>query len=143
MVLSHPYYNQPHHHHSPVGGRNVGGIEPFSHDLKMVCWPLNFKLLGIEKYDGSTNSAEWLEVYQLTIEATGGDSYVMANYLPIYLSSLARMWLMAFPTGSVRSWSDLCRQFISNFRSTCAHLGVDWDLANVVQKKGGSLWECI
>jgi hypothetical protein len=28
-----------------------------------VYWPLNVKPLGIEKYDGSTNPAEWLEVY--------------------------------------------------------------------------------
>jgi hypothetical protein len=33
----------------------------------------------IEKYDGSTNPTEWLEVYQLTIKAIGGDSYVSAN----------------------------------------------------------------
>jgi hypothetical protein len=33
----------------------------------------------------------WLEVYQLTIKATGGDSYVVANYLSVYLSSSARM----------------------------------------------------
>jgi hypothetical protein len=57
-------------------------------------------------YDGSTNPAEWLEVYQLTIEVIGRDSYVMANYLPIFLSSLARIWLMP-------SWSDLCWKFIS------------------------------
>jgi hypothetical protein len=68
--------------------------------------------------DGSTNPAEWLEVYQLTIEAIVRDSYVMANHLPIFLSLLARIWLMP-PTGSVRSWSDLCWQFISNIRATC------------------------
>jgi hypothetical protein len=48
--------------------------------LKRVRWPLNFKPSGIKKYEGSTNVAEWLEVYQLVIEAGGGDSYVMANY---------------------------------------------------------------
>jgi hypothetical protein len=62
----------------------------FSHDLKRVPWPLNFKPSGIEKYDGSTNLAEWLEVYQLTIEAASGDSYVMANNLLVFLSSSAR-----------------------------------------------------
>jgi hypothetical protein len=51
---------------------------------------LNFKLLVIKKYDGSTNPAEWLEVYQLTIEVIGGDSYVMANYLPVCLLSSTR-----------------------------------------------------
>jgi hypothetical protein len=48
---------------------------------------LNFKSSVIKKYDGSTNPAEWLEVYQLTIEAAGEDSYIMANYLPVCLSS--------------------------------------------------------
>jgi hypothetical protein len=64
-----PYYDQPHRHRSLVGGHNEGGIKPFSRDLKRVCWPPNFKSSGIEKYDGFTNPAEWLKVYQLTIEA--------------------------------------------------------------------------
>jgi hypothetical protein len=71
--------------------------------MKRVCWPLNLKPLGIEKYDGSTNPAEWLEVYQLTIETADGDSYIMANYLPVYLSSSVRTWLLRLPVGSVRS----------------------------------------
>jgi hypothetical protein len=58
--------------------------------LKRVRWPLNFKPSGIEKYDGSANPAEWLDVYQLSIEAVSGDSYIMANYRPAYLSSSAR-----------------------------------------------------
>jgi hypothetical protein len=49
-----------------------------------------------------------LQVYQLTIEATGGDSYIVANSLPICLSSSARTWLMGLPRGLVCSWSDLC-----------------------------------
>jgi hypothetical protein len=51
---------------------------------------LNFKTSGIEKYDGSTNLTEWLKVYQLAIEAAGGDSYVTTNYLPVCLSSSTR-----------------------------------------------------
>jgi hypothetical protein len=31
--------------------------------MKRVHWPLNFKTPRIEKYDGSTNPAEWLKVY--------------------------------------------------------------------------------
>jgi hypothetical protein len=87
------------------GGRIAGGVKVFSLDLKRECWPLNFKPSRIEKYDGSTNPAEWLEVYQLTIGAAGGDSYVMANYLPVCLSSFARTWLLRLPAGSLRSWN--------------------------------------
>jgi hypothetical protein len=102
-----------------------------------------FQDIGIEKYDGSTNPIEWLEVYQLTIEATGGDSYIMGNYLLVYLSSSTRTWLLGLPVGSVRSWNHLHRLFINNFRAMCARPGVDWDLANIVQKKRESLWEYI
>jgi hypothetical protein len=121
------------------GVTKAWGIKPFSRDLRRVRWPLNFKPLGIDMYDGSTNPAEWLEVYQLTIKAVGGDSYVMSNYMLICISSSARTWLMGLPTGSVRSWSDLWQQFVSNFRATCARPRVNWNLANIVQKKGESL----
>jgi hypothetical protein len=45
--------------------------------------------------------------------------------------------------GSVWSWSDLCRQFISNFRATCERPGVKWDLANIMQEEGESLQKFI
>jgi hypothetical protein len=50
-------------------------------------------------YDGSNNPTEWLEVYQLAIEAVGEDSHVMTNYLLICLSSSAGTWLMGLHTG--------------------------------------------
>jgi hypothetical protein len=108
-----------------------------------VRWPLNFKPLGIEKYDGSTNPAEWLEVYQLTIKASGRDSYIMTNYLPVCLLSSTRTLLLGLSVGSVHSWTHLHRLFTSNFCTTCAHPGVDWDLASIIQKKGESIWEFI
>jgi hypothetical protein len=73
-----PYYDQP------ARTRDSGGIKPFSRGLQKVIWPPNFNLSAIKKYDGSTNLVEWLEVYQLVIEAAGGDSYIMTNYLPIF-----------------------------------------------------------
>jgi hypothetical protein len=61
----------------------------YSQDLKPVQWPVNFKPSGIEKYDRSTNLSEWLDAYQITIEAARGDPYIMANYLIVCLSSSA------------------------------------------------------
>jgi hypothetical protein len=81
--------------------------------------------MRIEKYDGSMNPTEWLKVYQLSIEATGGDSYVIENYLPVCLSSSARTWLLGLPMGSVQSCNHLHQLFTSNFRATCVRLGVD------------------
>jgi hypothetical protein len=143
IVMKGPYYDQPHWEHSPEGGHILGGIKAYSRDLKRVRWLVNFKTSGIEKYDLSTSLTEWLEVYQLTIEAARGNSYVMANYLLVCLSSSARTWLLGLPAGSVRSWNHLCQLFTSNFRAMCVWLGVDWDLGSVVQKKGESLREYI
>jgi hypothetical protein len=72
-----------------------------------------------------------------------GDSHIMANYLSVCLSASAMTWLLGLPSGLVRSWSYLCQLFISNFWATCAHPGVNWDLASVIQKKGESLREFI
>jgi hypothetical protein len=127
-----PFYDQPHQQRSPERGCNAEGVKAFSHDLKRVCWPLNFKPSGIKKFDGSTNPAEWVEVYQLSIKAVDGDSYIMASYLPVCLSSSARTWLLGLPLGSVPSWSHLYRQFTSNFCAICTHPGVDWDLSSIV-----------
>jgi hypothetical protein len=138
-----PYYDQLHQEWSPEAGHIPGGIKAYSRDLKRVRFLVNFKPSEIEKYDGSTNLVEWLEVYQLAIEAIGGDSYVMANYLSVYLSSSAKTWLLELPAESVRSWNHLHRLFTSNFRATWARPGVDWDLASIVHKKGESLWEYI
>jgi hypothetical protein len=108
-----------------------------------VRWSLNFKTSGTEKYDRSTNPTKWFEVYQLTIKAAEGDSYFMANYLPVYLSASARTWLLGLPTRSIHSWNHLHQLFSSNFCTTSAQSGVDWDLASIIQKKGESLWEFI
>jgi hypothetical protein len=38
---------------------------------------------------------------------------------------------------------DLCQQFVSNFRATCERPRVKWDMGNIVQTEGDSLWEFI
>jgi hypothetical protein len=76
-------------------------------------------------------------------KAGGGDSYMMVNYLPVYLLALARVRALGLPLGSVCSWSELCWMFTNNFRATYARPGVDWNLANMIQKKGESLQEFI
>jgi hypothetical protein len=138
-----PYYDQPARRRLPDHHRLDGGIKPYSCRLRRVTWPPNFKSTAIDKYDGSTNPTEWLNIYQLAIKAAGGDSHVMVNYLSICLSASIRTWLMGLAANSITSWADLCRQLIGNFRATCDHPGIEWDLAGVVQKEGESLREFI
>src|SRR6266540_2282072 len=67
----------------------------------------------------------------------------MENYLPVVLAPTVQDWLMGLPKNSINSWGDLCAKFIDNFQGTFMKPGVQWDLYQIHQKKGESLWEFI
>ena len=54
--------------------------------LQAIRWPMGFKVLGVNTYDGKANPAQWLTLYKITMRAVGRDKDVMANYLPIMLN---------------------------------------------------------
>jgi hypothetical protein len=62
--------------------------------LGEVRWSTKFKAGHIDQYDGSTNLEEFIQVYQIVIEATGGDDRVKDNFLHMSLSGVARSWLI-------------------------------------------------
>ncbi|GJN28159.1 hypothetical protein PR202_gb16249 [Eleusine coracana subsp. coracana] len=93
-----------------------------------------FKPVPIEKYDGQTNPREWLQLYSTAIQSAGGDSYVMANYLPVCLDPAVRIWLTSLPEESVTSWGDLNRKLIECFQATCNRPGNHFDLTRIKQK---------
>ena len=115
------------------------GCRAFTHDLRRVCWPDKFRSAPIEKYDGSDNPEEFLQIYTTVLEAAGASSKVMANYFLTAVTGSARSWLLNLPLGSVRSWGDLCGQFVATFQGTSTRPGVEDDLYLVQQRKGESL----
>ncbi|GJN36976.1 hypothetical protein PR202_gb25885 [Eleusine coracana subsp. coracana] len=60
-------------------------------------------MVPIEKYDGQTNPREWLQLYNTSIQSARGDSYVMANYLPVCLDPAVRIWLTSPREESITS----------------------------------------
>jgi hypothetical protein len=79
--------------------------------------PAKFRPHLPEKYDGTTDLSEFLQVYITAITAAGGDTAVMATYFHIALSGPARTWLMNQALGSIYSWEELCMRFMANFAS--------------------------
>ncbi|GJN38284.1 hypothetical protein PR202_gb27312 [Eleusine coracana subsp. coracana] len=45
--------------------------------------------------------------YSTVIRLARGDSYVMANYLPVCLDPAIRIWLTSLLEASITSWGDL------------------------------------
>lgn len=91
------------------------------------------------EYDGKTNPAEFLHVYITAMCAAGADDLVMANWLPMALKPNVRSWLMNLPKESVRSWQDLCNQFVGAFQGGFKRPGTKSDLKIHVQNPGESM----
>jgi hypothetical protein len=104
-----------------------------------VTWPSKFRPHLPEKYDGTSNPSEFLQVYIIAITAAGGDTVVMATYFHVALSGPARTWLMNLTLGSIYSWEELCARFIANFASAYQQHGVEAHLHAVSQEPGETL----
>jgi hypothetical protein len=93
------------------------GCAALADHFRAATWPSKFRPHLPEKYDGTSNPSEFLQVYITAITAAGGDTTVMATYFHVALSGLAQTWLMNLTPGSIYSWEELCARFIANFAS--------------------------
>jgi hypothetical protein len=93
------------------------GCAALADHLCPMTWPSKFRPHLPEKYDSTSNSSEFLQVYVTAIAAAGGDTAVMATYFHVALSGPARTWLMNLTLGSIYSWEELHAWFIVNFAS--------------------------
>jgi hypothetical protein len=91
------------------------GFRALAGPLRQVRWSDKFKTGNIDRYDGSSNPEEFIQMYQTVIEVVERDDQVKANFLPTALIGAAKSWLINLPEGSVTSWDRLCDMFIRNF----------------------------
>jgi hypothetical protein len=126
---------------TPTGARIKTGVPlagvgcaALADHLHAATWPSKFRPHLPEKYDGTTNPSEFLQVYVTAITAADGDTTVMATYFHVALSGLARTWLMNLSPGSIYSWEELYARFTTNFASAYQQHGVEAHLHAVRQE---------
>jgi hypothetical protein len=95
---------------TPMGTRSQTGVPlasvgcaALADHLRVASWPPKFRPHLPEKYDGTTNPLEFLQVYITAITAAGGNTVVMATYFHVALPGPIRTWLMNLTPGSVYS----------------------------------------
>ena len=93
----------------------TAGCRAFTTELRTVAWPGKFKPDLPPCYDGTPDPAEFLQLYELSIEATNGDEKIMANWFPMALKDGARSLLLNLPPGMISSWDEVRTRFIANF----------------------------
>jgi hypothetical protein len=131
---------------TPMGTRSQTGVPlasvgcvALADHLRAASWPPKFWPHLPEKYDGTSNPSEFLQVYVTAITAAGGNTAVMATYFHVALSGPARTWLMNLTLRSVYSWEELCARFVANFASAYQQHGVEAHLHAVRQEPGETL----
>jgi hypothetical protein len=131
---------------APMGTRSQAGVPlaglgctALADHLRAASWPPKFRSHLPEKYDGTSNPSEFLQVYVTAITAAGGNTAVMATYFHVALSGLARTWLMNLAPGSIYSWEELCAWFVANFASAYRQHCVEAHLHAVRQEPGETL----
>jgi hypothetical protein len=82
---------------TPMGTRSQTGVPlagvgcaALADYLRAASWPPKFWSHLPEKYDGTTNPSEFLQVYVTAITAAGGNTAVMATYFHVALSGPAQ-----------------------------------------------------
>jgi hypothetical protein len=71
--------------------------------LRMVVSPHKFWPQLSEKYDGTVNPAEFLQIYSTSILAAGENETIIANYFPVALTGTTQSWLMNLSEGTLDS----------------------------------------
>ena len=61
------------------------GCRAFTPELRNIVWPSKFKPDLPPRYDGTADPAEFLQLYELSIEVASSDEKVMANWFPMAL----------------------------------------------------------
>jgi hypothetical protein len=115
------------------------GCAGLADHLRAVSWPPKFRPHLPEKYDGTSNPSEFLQVHVTAITAAGGNTAVMATCFHVALSGPAQTWLMNLAPGSIYSWEELCARFVANFASAYQQHGVEAHLHAVRQEPGETL----
>jgi hypothetical protein len=123
----------------PRGSSPRGVVAALADHLRAASWPPKFRSYLPEKYDGTSNPSEFLQVYVTAITTAGGNTAVMATYFHVALSGPARTGLMNLAPGSIYSWEELYERFVANFASAYQQHGVEAHLHAVRQEPGETL----
>src|SRR3954462_3369834 len=119
------------------------GCRAYTTELRSVAWPGKFKPDLPSRYDGTTDPAEFLQVYELGIEAASGDQKVMANWFPMALKEGARTWLLNLAPGTISSLDQMRTRFIANFQGPRHRPPAVSDMRRIKQQPGETLQKYI
>ncbi|XP_020222074.1 uncharacterized protein LOC109804651 [Cajanus cajan] len=98
-----------------------------------------WKSLPIEKYDGSTDPDEHLNVFLTQATLSTQDDSTLCRIFPTSLKGRALSWFTRLPSSSIDSFNELSSQFTLQFATSKPYRTTSLALAGVHQEKKESL----
>ncbi|XP_020203764.1 uncharacterized protein LOC109789261 [Cajanus cajan] len=99
----------------------------------------HWKSLPIEKYDGSTDPEENLNVFLTQATLSTQDNSALCRIFPTSLKGRALSWFTRLPSSSIDSFNELSSQFTLQFATSKPYKTTSLALAGVRQEKKESL----
>jgi hypothetical protein len=91
---------------------------PFTERVKAYPMPEKFKMLQIEKYDGSEDPQDHLKAFRELLILHGTLDEIACRAFPLTLKGVAKDWFTGLPPKSVGTFKELGRLFLTQFLAT-------------------------
>ena len=90
---------------------------PFTEEILQAPLPPKFNMPQFNRYDGSRDPVEHLEGYRTWMELHGATGSTLCKGFPLTLCGAARQWFRLLKSGSISSFVQLSRAFVTHFRA--------------------------
>ncbi|XP_020235170.1 uncharacterized protein LOC109815012 [Cajanus cajan] len=112
---------------------------PFTSSIMQLPLLDNWKSLPIDKYDGTTDPDEHLDVFLTQVTLSTTDDAALCRIFPASLKGRALSWFTRLPPNSIDSFNTLSSQFTIQFATSRPHSLTSLSLVSLRQDKKESL----
>ncbi|XP_022159250.1 uncharacterized protein LOC111025663 [Momordica charantia] len=119
------------------------GESPFTSDILEAPIPPKFKTPTMKPYDGSKDPKDYVEVFEGLMDFQAATDAIKCRAFQIALTDSARLWYRRLPARSISTYSQLRKEFISQFSSRHYDRKTATHLATIRQKEGETLREYV
>ena len=92
-----------------------GTRNPYSREIMEVPLPDKFKMPTIKHYDGTTDPADHLDKYSSWMILHGYSDAITCRAFDSTLEGHAKRWFRRLPEGSIHTWDQLRKLFMTNY----------------------------
>ncbi|XP_022159327.1 uncharacterized protein LOC111025738 [Momordica charantia] len=119
------------------------GESPFTSDILEALIPSKFKTPTMKPYDGSKDPKDYVEVFEGLMGFQAATDAIKYRAFQIALTSSARLWYRRLPARSISTYSQLRKEFNSQFSSRHYERKTATHLATIRQKERETLREYV